>query len=148
MDEGRLEEIEANAADAWFISEVREDIDDLVSEVRNLRGRLQAVCDVLSDAAAFGDDIPAGKVLEAVRGQRAAVKKVPRIIEFAEIRAGDVLQVSFPPRGGLSDNWSMTHIREAIAYHLVDGDWITGDGQRLVSRSDDRAIIKRIASLG
>ena len=69
MDEGRLEEIEATAADAWFISEVRPDIAELVAEVRRLRGVQDAVCGVLSDAAAFGEDVDPGKVLEAVRGQ-------------------------------------------------------------------------------
>lgn len=69
MDEGRLEEIEATAAEAWFISEVRPDIAELVAEVRKLRGRLEAVSDALSDAAAFGRVVEANEVLEAVRGQ-------------------------------------------------------------------------------
>lgn len=124
---------------------------ELALEVKRLRGCLEAVSDVVSDAAAYGDDIPAGKVLEAARGQRTAVKKVSRIIGFGEIQAGDVLQVSFPPRGGMSDNWTMTHSREAIAYRL-EGEgmlsyWMTGDGQSLVSALDDRAIIKLIARL-
>ncbi len=47
------------------------DVLELAEYVRALEGRLDAVCDVVSDAAAFGDDIAAACVLEAVRGQRA-----------------------------------------------------------------------------
>ena len=72
MDEGRLEEIEATAADAWFISEVRPFVAELVDEVRALEGRLQAVRDVVSDAESYGEDLDHEKVLEAVRGERAA----------------------------------------------------------------------------
>lgn len=67
---------------------------------------------------------------------------------FDDIRVGDLVMVSFPPRGGMSDNWEITHSRTGIAYHLVDVDrglyayWITGDGQRLVGKDDDRAKIE------
>lgn len=151
MDEGRLEEIEATAAEAWFISEVRPDIDELVAEVRNLRGRLDAVCGVLSDAAAYGDDIPAAKVLEAVRGEREARQ---REISFDEIREGDRIRVSFPPRGGMSDNWTIEHSHTATAYALANPDepmrshWVTYDGQTLVSKLDDRAKIELLSRLG
>jgi hypothetical protein len=68
MEEGRLEEIEATAADAWFISEVREDIAELVAEVRRLNGRLEAVESIMADPNAFyGQDVT-DKVLGAVRG--------------------------------------------------------------------------------
>jgi len=39
-----------------------------VDDVEELRGRLEAVSAIVSDACAFGEDISALKVLEAVRG--------------------------------------------------------------------------------
>lgn len=41
----------------------------LVAEVESLNGRLEAVCDVVSNAAAFGDSPEAGRIMEAVRGE-------------------------------------------------------------------------------
>jgi hypothetical protein len=69
MREGRLEEIKEATAEAWFVSEVRPFVDELVEEVEELRGRLGAVCDVLSDAEAFDEVVNPWKVLEAVRGE-------------------------------------------------------------------------------
>jgi hypothetical protein len=78
MNEERLKEIKAFAEaelrhtfplDAMdFAARTKRDTLDLVAEVEELRGRLEAVCAVLSDACAFGEDISALKVLEAVRG--------------------------------------------------------------------------------
>ena len=59
-------------------------------------------------------------------------------LPFSDIKAGDVVRVSFPPRGGMSGNWELTHSRKGIAYRLLGGEWLTSDGQRLVSRSDLR----------
>lgn len=47
----------------------------LASEVRSLRARLEAVCDVVSDAAAYGDAVESADILEAVRGQREVRQK-------------------------------------------------------------------------
>lgn len=44
---------------------------ELVFEVRSLRRRLEAVCQVVSDAEAFGEDLDAEKIMEAVRGPEA-----------------------------------------------------------------------------
>jgi vacuolar-type H+-ATPase subunit D/Vma8 len=41
----------------------------LAAEIRRLRGRLEAVERVVLPAAEYGDDIPALRVLEAVRGE-------------------------------------------------------------------------------
>lgn len=42
---------------------------ELVAEIERLNGRLEAVCAIVSDACAFGEDISALRVLEAVRGR-------------------------------------------------------------------------------
>lgn len=44
------------------------DVLELAAEVRVLTGRLEAVCGVLSDAAAFGRVAEHNDILEAVRG--------------------------------------------------------------------------------
>lgn len=159
MREGRLEEIKArleghdsgayhDASDmAIGFGEVVSEALELVEEVEALRGRLQAVCDVLSDAEGFGEDVDPDDVLKAVRGQREARE---RVIGFEGIQAGDLLRVSFPPRGGMSDNWTTTYSREAVAHWLMDDGkmpayWITGDGQTLVSKLDDRAVIELVS---
>lgn len=53
------------------VAENSESTDALVlaGEVRRLRGRLEAVCDVLADAAAFGRVVEPNDILEAVRGE-------------------------------------------------------------------------------
>jgi len=80
MDEGRLEEIKARIESMYTanyydtndfanaLSDTRLEAQELIEEVESLRGRLEAVCGVVSDAAAFGDDISALRVMEAVRG--------------------------------------------------------------------------------
>lgn len=103
----------------------------LAAEVRSLRRRLEAVSAVVSDAAAYGEDLDAGKVLEAVRGERG--HRV-RFIGFADIQDGDMLRVSFPPRGGMSDNWEITHSRTAIVYACDGVSWFTYDGQVMIDR--------------
>lgn len=45
------------------------DVLELALEVRRLEGRLDAVCDVVSDAAAFGEPVSSVAVMEAVRGE-------------------------------------------------------------------------------
>jgi hypothetical protein len=42
---------------------------ELAGEVERLRGRLEAVCAVVSDAAAFGEPVSSVAVMEAVRGE-------------------------------------------------------------------------------
>lgn len=42
---------------------------EMVEEIDRLNGRLQAVCDVVNNAAAFGDSPEAGRIMEAVRGE-------------------------------------------------------------------------------
>lgn len=69
MEEGRLEEIKEATEDAWFVSEVRPFVAELVEEIDRLNGRLQAVCDVVSNAEAFGDSPESGRIMEAVRGE-------------------------------------------------------------------------------
>jgi hypothetical protein len=69
MGEGRLEEIKEATEDAWFVSEVRPFVAELVEEVRRLNGRLEAVCDVVSDCAPFGEPVSSVAVMEAVRGE-------------------------------------------------------------------------------
>lgn len=163
MDEGRLEQVKEDLRKlengdyydtndyAGALSETGSLAQELVEEVETLRGRLQAVCDVLSDAEAYGEDVDPGKVLEAVRGEREARVKE---IRFDEIREGDRIRVSFPPRGGMSDNWTIEHSHTAIAYALANPDeplrshWVTYDGQTLVSKLDDRAKIELLSRLG
>jgi len=48
--------------------EIVNDARDLVEEVERLNGRLEAVCAIVSDACAFGEDLSALRILEAVRG--------------------------------------------------------------------------------
>lgn len=45
------------------------DVLELAEYVRTLEGRLEAVCGIVSDECAFGEAIPALKLLEAVRGE-------------------------------------------------------------------------------
>lgn len=162
MDEGRLEQVKKDLRKlkhgdyydthdfAIALGESVNLADELAAEVEMLRGRLEAVCDVVSDSAAYGDDIAAAKVLEAVRGEREARE---RFIGFDEIREGDMIRVSFPPRGGMSDNWTIEYGHTAIAYALANPDepmrsrWTTYDGQTLVARLDDRAKIELLSRL-
>lgn len=41
---------------------------EMVEEIERLRGRLEAVCDVVSAYAAFGEPVSSVAVMEAVRG--------------------------------------------------------------------------------
>ncbi len=78
MDKSRLEECRAWAESTdkhVHISGVRLPAGmatELVAEVERLNGRLQAVCDVLSDADAFDGVIHDSDIMEAVRGYRQA----------------------------------------------------------------------------
>ncbi len=81
LNEGRLEEIKAAVENfdvgayhgtdmlADAITEIRGEASELIDEVEELRGRLEAVCDIVSDACAFGENLSALRILEAVRGQ-------------------------------------------------------------------------------
>lgn len=81
MREGRLEEIKArleghdsgayhDASDmAVGFGEVVSESLELVEEVETLRARLEAVCGVLSDAAASDELVDPWRILEAVRGE-------------------------------------------------------------------------------
>lgn len=68
--------------------------------------------------------------------------------KFEDIHEGDLVRVSFPPRGGMGGNWEMTHSRTAVAAALLDEDkgglaaWVTRDFQHLISRSDTHAVIE------
>lgn len=42
---------------------------ELSIEIQWLESRLQAVCDVVSNAEAFGDSPESGRIMEAVRGE-------------------------------------------------------------------------------
>lgn len=50
------------------LEEIRQDARVLVAEVERLNGRLEAVCDAVSDACAFGEPVSSVAVMEAVRG--------------------------------------------------------------------------------
>ena len=82
MQEGRLEKIKAWAEEPLrrtfpldameFADTSRRVTLELVAEVKRLNGRLQAVCDVLSNADATDGVIRDGAVMEAVWGFRQA----------------------------------------------------------------------------
>lgn len=83
MDKVKLEMIEAkagaildigmaNAYSPYVLLVLAEEALELAAEVRRLEGRLQAVCDVLSDADAFDGVVDPETVMEAVRGYRQA----------------------------------------------------------------------------
>jgi hypothetical protein len=52
-----------------FARRTKKDTLDLVAEIERLNGRLEAVCDVLSDADAFDGVISDELVMRAVRGE-------------------------------------------------------------------------------
>ena len=119
MHEGRLEEIKAEAlSDKNWVSESDLVILELVAEVECLRGRLEAVCDVVSDACAFGDDVPALRVMEAVRGYRTAtleevrkrISSVPIEVLMRWIETG---QADIKAEDGLRDEEGYSYSRAA-----------------------------------
>lgn len=88
MREGRLEEIKEATEDAWFVSEVRPFVGELVEEVETLRGRLEAVCDVVSDADAFNGVVEATAIMGAVRGESERALKVGDRVRMNRNHAG------------------------------------------------------------
>lgn len=57
------------------------------------------------------------------------------MIKFNDIQPGDIIRVSFPPRGGMSENYDITHSRTGmVLYQLNDDEWLTPSGQPLVCR--------------
>jgi hypothetical protein len=68
IDPEKLAEIEARAGDAWFISEVKPDIAELVAEVRRLWENAQKVADLIADAVDTGEDVSHHNIMVALRG--------------------------------------------------------------------------------
>lgn len=68
LDPERLAEIEASAEDAWFISEIRPYITELVAEVRRLQKCAQDVADLLADNVPFGLEVLPHDIMVALRG--------------------------------------------------------------------------------
>jgi hypothetical protein len=69
-------------------------------------------------------------------------------IAFKDIQPGDLIRVSFPPRGGMSENWDITHSRTAYAFYLHDMSWLTPSGQELVNRmAHTHAVIELLERL-
>lgn len=56
---------------ASALTEMTGNARDLLEEVRELKARLAAVENIVLNAAAYGDDIPALRILQAARGSRS-----------------------------------------------------------------------------
>ena len=102
MHERRLAEIKAEMTADLYPREAEYALAmgrELVREVETLRARLEAVCGVLADAAAFDGVVESNKVLEAVRGYRHAtvaelqerIGEVPYAVLLRWIEDGKVL---------------------------------------------------------
>lgn len=68
LDPERLAEIEARTEDAWFVSELRPYVTELVAEVRRLQGCVDDVADLLADNVPFGLEVLPHDIMVALRG--------------------------------------------------------------------------------